>query len=366
MSILMRAFNQWLNRPADEKFSSLEALHAAVAGLHKISQESVGVVLNKLAVITSGDATPEPMLRSQSGKTARFTHWSFGQFCRAIGAPAAYMRELPADLVATNLNYGLATVEGRRPEEDKSMKLLFSRNGDLRLRALTGNAYGRIWNVDITSRLLRFVEQNPNWQPAPAAFDGSRGLYAGDKDIFAFLVDNERRIFETLPGGGLSRGFFVSNSEVGDASFRLTTFLYEYVCGNHRVIGASNVRDLRIPHIGAADERAFREMAVELRKYADSSVAEDELKIEAARKFVIGGTKDEVLDRIFGLRIPNLPRVTVDAGYDRAVEQEDRYGDPNTAWGLAGGITELARDLPNADDRVDLERAAGRVMQMAF
>jgi excisionase family DNA binding protein len=43
------------------------------------------------------------------------------------------------------------------------------------------------------------------------------------------IADSNRRIFETLPGGGLSRGFFVWNSEVGAASFGIQTFFYEYV-----------------------------------------------------------------------------------------------------------------------------------------
>jgi len=87
----------------------------------------------------------------------------------------------------------------------------------------------RIWNSEITSRLCDLEARGP-WQPAPAAFDGSRGLYMGDRDLFAFMVDSGRRIFEKLPGGGLSRGFFVWNSEVGAASFGIQTFFYEYVC----------------------------------------------------------------------------------------------------------------------------------------
>lgn len=375
MTILMQAHNQWMKRPADERFSSLADLHQAVVSLHQITKEAKDVVLADCRIASShyeagSGKADEPVLYGPNGNAALFTHHSFGQFCRSLSSgdapvPAAYLRTLPSDLAVMNLNHSMNRL---RISDDKAkqVKLLLSRNGSLRLRALTGNGYGRIWNKDITSRLMRFVQERPEWQPAPAGFDGARGLYAGEKDIFCFLVDNNRRIFESLPGGGLARGFFISNSEVGDASFRLTTFLYEFICGNHRVWGVKGVKELRIPHIGAADERAFREMKVELIAYADASAKEDEARITAARKFQIAATKDKLLDAVFGLRIPNLPRVTIEAGYDRAVEMEDRYGNPRSAWGLAGGITELARELPNADDRVDLERAAGRVMQMAF
>ena len=40
------------------------------------------------------------------------------------------------------------------------------------------------------------------------------GIYASDHDMFAFLVNEEYRI-DDGSDGGLARGFFVQNSEVG-------------------------------------------------------------------------------------------------------------------------------------------------------
>jgi len=37
------------------------------------------------------------------------THWSFGQLTSLVGAPAAYLRELPAPLAAINVQYGLTS-----------------------------------------------------------------------------------------------------------------------------------------------------------------------------------------------------------------------------------------------------------------
>ena len=48
------------------------------------------------------------------------------------------------------------------------------------------------------------------------------------------------------------------------------------------------------------------------------------------------------------------------------VTREDWYGNPHSVWGVVGGMTEIARDLPNADDRLALESAAGKVMEIAF
>lgn len=355
---LMAASNQWTNRPADERFGSLADLHAAVQHHRDVAVEAKNVNLKSLRIEVQEGA---PRLIGAGGAAATFSHHGFGQLARRIGAPTNYLRELPASLVALNMNHGLATCEAGTDDN-----LLFSQNGSLVLRAALSGKYNRIWNSDVTSRLIRLTEERPEWQPAPAAFDGSRGLYAGEKDMFAFLVDNDRRIFEKGPAGGLGRGFFVSNSEVGDGSFAITTFFYEYVCGNHRVWGASGVANLRIPHIGNADARAFAGLSMELTKYADASAVEDEQKVASMHRMTLGGTKDEVLDRVFSLRLPGLGRKVALEAYTIAEQHSEWYGDPKSIWGFTGGATEIARDMANADDRVALERASGKIMQIAF
>ena len=368
MTVLTQAFTQWANRPADQRFSSLEDLHAAVTHHREVAVEARNIDLSQCRVTTletgnlnTGESAIVPVFEGPTGRIAKFTHWSFGQVCRRIGAPASYLRTLPAGLASSNINNGLRRLPSSG--EDEGAALLFAQNGDLVLRAALTQDYTRIWNSDITSRLIKLTQDAPEWQPAPAAFDGSRGLYASEKDIFCFLVDNERRIFESLPGGGLGRGFFVSNSEVGDKSFWITTFLYEYVCGNHRVWGAQGVQTLRIPHIGNADERAFGKLTIELQKFADSSAADTEEKIRSMRVQILGATKDEILDAVFKLGVTK--KVAAQA-YDVAVENEDRYGNPHSVWGFTGGLTQVARDLPNADARVELEKKAGKIMQIAF
>jgi hypothetical protein len=368
MSTLTKAYHQWAMRPADERFGSLEALHAAVEEHHRLAVESRSVPFANLSIEArevrpaEGDepAIMEPVLIGGSGKVARFSHHAFGQFAQRVHAPAGYLRTLPVDLAVTNLRHGLATAEDR---DTPNNTILFAKNEDLLVRAFNSDSFARIWNRDISSRLIRLHEQQPEWQPAPAAFDGSRGLYASAKDLFAFMVDNDRRIFEKGPGGGLSRGFFVENTEVGGKSFRLTTFWYEYVCGNHRVWGAKGVTELRIPHIGDANDRAFREVEVELKRYADLGVGEDEAKVKAAMKFTLGTTKDDVLDRVFGL---GIPKKLAGQAYDLAVTREDWYGSPHSAWAMSGALTEIARDMPHADARVELERQSGKVLAIAF
>jgi len=359
MTTLTRANSEWSKRAPDERFSSLADIHKA-AQSYRTGAMVAEIKANALRVAADGS---DLMLVGPSGKKADMTNWSFGQVSQIAKAPAAYLRQLPATIAADCINDGLAN-----SDDDRTLNMLVNQRskGQLQARAITSDKYARIWNTDLTSRLIELEQRGP-WQPAPAAFDGSRGLYLGDRDMFAFLVDNERRIFEKGPGGGLSRGFFVWNSEVGAASFGISTFLYEYVCGNHRVWGAQDVSEMRVIHIGKEQgSKAFTTMQVELKKYAETTSADDEAKVLAARKYQIAATKDELLDAVFQLKAPGLGRAIAAQAYELAEKRVDWYGSPRTAWGFAGGVTEIARDMPNADDRHQLNLAAGKVMAMAF
>lgn len=361
MSVLTRANHEWSTRPADERFSSLKDMHGRATEL-RTSAAVAQIKFNALQVV---DQDGEVALVGQNSK-AKLTNWAFNQLAERAHAPANYLRTLPAKVAADALNAGLAHVGGVADDADKNAVVLMDRSNGLTARCITSDKYSRIWNADITKRLVDLEAEGP-WQPAPAAFDGSRGLYLGDRDMFAFLVDNDRRIFEKGPGGGLSRGFMTWNSEVGGGAFGFMSFLYEYVCGNHRIWGATNVAEMRVIHIGKDQStKAFANLAVELRKYADSSAADDEAKVETARTFQIAATKDEVLDAVFGLKSPALTRRVIGQAYDLAEERVDWYGSPRSAWGMAGGLTEIARDLPNANERQALDVAAAKVMEMAF
>lgn len=359
-SVLGQANREWATRPADQSFPSIQALHDAVHARTERARESKHVLYSDLRVeAADGDIK----LLGKTNQSASLTHWSFGQLSSAVGAPAGYLRDLSPTLAAQNLNHGLA----RRGQEAGETKLLLDVNGSVTVRALTGVDYARIWDRDITKRLLQLPEE---WQPAPAttlANGGeTRGLYASDHDVFAFLVDNDRRVFETAPGGGLARGFMVANSEVGDKSFWMLTFLYSFICANHNVWGVDGVRELRIRHAGKANERAFHQLQVELTKYADASAADDEAKIKRCMAHQIAGSKDELLDTLFGMKSLGLSRRLLGEAYQLAETHESWYGNPRSAWGIGNGLTEAAQAIPYTDERVKVERAAGKIFEMAF
>jgi hypothetical protein len=383
---LYKASNQWANRPADERFWTVEEMVQACLQYRQASAAATAAYGDLRVEARDGDLH----LVGRTGIPARLTHWSFGQLSQRAGAPASYLRKLPATLTAQNINHGL-----KAHADGESVRLLLQRANGIEstmLRAITSERYTRIWNHEIGERLLDLVKGGWVIPPAmPVVYDhrmrvatvedcgpytyvkpgdtiAPAGVYASDHDMFVFLINPERQIHDGSPDG-LFRGFFCWNSEVGAASFGVMAFLFKGVCHNHIVWGAEGVFELRIRHIGDADERAFRQLQVELNKYADSSASDIEAKIEASRKVVLGATKEEVVNELFGIARQRRVPVTLkalDSAYDVAVARSEDYGDPRTLWGMVNGLTEQSQELGFADKRVDADRAAGRLLEVCF
>jgi hypothetical protein len=194
MTTLVKASSQWMNRKHDERYSSIEAMHEAACRV-SATAATAPTTLKMLHAAAYGD---DVVLNGQEDRRAELTHYAFGQLAAKAGAPANYLRTLPAGVAADCINHGISNAE-----EDRDVELLFAQQErGLTLRALNSDRYARIWNSDITARLVEMKATGP-WQEAPAAFDGSRGQYLSDRDMFSFFVDNERRIFEKDPNGGL-------------------------------------------------------------------------------------------------------------------------------------------------------------------
>ena len=382
---LFSASSQWSNRPDDERFWTLDDAHLASLEYRQTAIEKP-ILYSDLRVEAQDS---DVVLVGKANNPARLTHWAFGQLAQRCSAPASYLRELPATLAAQNLNHGLKHRAG-----NDTAQVLFHRNGGLLARAFTSDIYSRIWNHEIIERAL--VLQDRGWRTPPArpvreGQAGARiateadvlqarggggglsvnvgdliapaGIYLSDHDCFLFLVNEQARIQDGTEGG-LSRGVFITNSEVGAASLRITRFLYRHVCGNHIVWDASNVVELRLRHVGESVGDRFREAIRAQVSWISEKAGEDEGRIRRAQSFILGDDKDAVLDRIFGIKSLALSRRQIESGYDAVIPELD--GNPLSAWGLAQGLTRVSQQTSYADERDRLDRAAGRVVELAF
>jgi len=182
------------------------------------------------------------------------------------------------------------------------------------------------------------------------------GLYASDRDMFVFLV-NDKNLVE-VGNARLGRGFFCWNSETGAASFGPTTFLYNYVCGNHIVWGAEEVNELRIIHRNHAINRFYSRALPVLNRFVENRVESERIKQQISHAVYnrIGDTFEQV-QTWFRNRPFNRKEIT------QAWETSQAEGnEPTTLWGIVQGLTAYVRNLAHLDCRVDLERRAGALL----
>jgi hypothetical protein len=356
---LFQAHRQWATRPADQRFPTLQALYDATKAYAATAGEKT-VPFSDLRVEKRDD---DVQLVGKADIPATLTNWSFGQLCARVGAPASYLRDLPATLAAQNLNYGLS----QHKDDGAKVDLLFHKNGGLLLRAITSDIYERIWNWEIAERLLKL--QSFGWEPARPDFNKSEAdfpaLYASDHDMFAFVRLPRMYIQQPVnkSDAPLYRGAIYANSEVGAAKIRVLKFWYSGMCGNHIIWGASDVVEVSARHVGKVRDK-LRMFDIAIRKFADDSVSDDEAKIKKAANVRIAQTKDELLDRLFGIRNLGLSRKTLEAGYSSVKPEQD--GDPLTVWGMTQGLTRYSQQTPYADERLIVDRAAGKLLDIEF
>lgn len=124
MTTIMKASHQWATRPDDQRFTSLDELVAHTRQMREISKAAVIPSRRIEAVAIEDDATQRGLAIMAGGNPTTPTHWAFGQLAGQVGAPAGYLRSLPAPIAAAALNYGVF----RRPVEDTGV-LVRERDG---------------------------------------------------------------------------------------------------------------------------------------------------------------------------------------------------------------------------------------------
>ena len=369
-----RVSSEWFSRPADERYLSLGALHEAV--LARAERATARTVETRSLRIEAGRNDAERLTLSIPGRDTPVapTHWSFGQLCSLVGVPSGYLRQLPAPLAAINLQHGLLS---HRPE---LMKTLEAEDGRVELRAVTGPDYGRIWDHELVGAVMRIAGDgtgDTRWK-VPGVLDWSTmthnphvevtrdntTLYASDRDVFLFLVDDTHPIEAgRLPDGSpdlFFRGFYCWNSEVGSKTLGLASFYLRAVCMNRNIWGAEGFEEITIRHSKFATSRFAHEAAPALERFANASPAPFMAGIRAARERIVA-RKDE--DRDSFLRDRGFSKAETQTVIATVLQEEGRP--PESIFDFVQGITALARSRPHQDARLELEGRAAKLMASA-
>ena len=369
-----RVSSEWFSRPDDERYLSLSELADSVRGRSERSRTRV--VETSLIHVEASRTDPERLSLILPGSDAAVapTHWSFGQLASQVGAPASYLRQLPAALAGISLQYGLTS---HRAEQIKTLE---TDNGRIELRAVTGPDYGRIYDHELVEAVQRIAGNgtgDTRWK-VPGVLDWSTGvynprvditkdtttLYASDRDVFLFLVDDLNPIEAgRLPDGSPDlyfRGFYCWNSEVGAKTLGMASFYLRAVCQNRNLYGVEDFEEITIRHSKYAASRFAHEAAPSLLNFANSSPLPFVNGIKAARERIVARTDE---DRTDFLRRRGFSKAETAKVIDTVLAEEGRP--PESIFDFVAGITAVARDKPHQDARLDMEGKAKKLLDRA-
>lgn len=365
-----RVSSEWFSRPADERYLSLDVLMASVKGRAERSRTRTVESAAVRVEASRNNAERLDLILPGAEQPVTPTHWSFGQLAALIGAPASYLRQLPAPLAGINLQYGLTNHRGEQ------VKTLETEDGRMELRAVTGPDYGRIYDHELVAAVQRIAGNgtgDTRWK-VPGVLDWSTGiynpmvdisadtttLYASDRDVFLFLVDDLNPIEAgKLPDGSPDlyfRGFYCWNSEVGAKTLGIASFYLRAVCQNRNLWGVEDFEEISIRHSKYAANRFAQEAAPALAGFADSSPLPFVNGIRQARERIVARSDE---DRTDFLRKRGFGKAETAKIIDTVLAEEGRP--PESVFDFVQGITAFARSKSQQDARLDLEGRAKKL-----
>lgn len=365
---------QWIARPNDQKFLSLTSLRASVAARREAAFETT-VDIRKVEFLAPEpkviEDTHKMSLGLPGGDIVHPTHWSFGQLASLAKAPAGYLRTLPSQIAADALTYGMRY---NRPGDSAK---LYANGSTTELMAATGPEYGRIFDEEVVEAVMQVAGDgtgserwkipgalnwsNSTYDPEHPVTKDTTTLFASDRDVFMFLVDDRNPIeVGKLPNGEpdmMFRGFYISNSEVGRSSLRLAAFYLRAVCCNRILWGVEGFEEITMRHSKLAPARFVEQARPALQGFADGSAKRLIAGVEAAKAAKVADDNDDMLDFL----------TRRDFSRKRATEimesVETHEGRPaRTIWDITQGLTRVAHDIPHTDERTDFERQAKKLL----
>ncbi|KGM86186.1 hypothetical protein rosmuc_03936 [Roseovarius mucosus DSM 17069] len=369
-----RVSSEWFSRPDDERYLSLTELYDAVKG--RADRAKARTVESRAVRVEASrdDAERLSLIVPGQEQPVAPTHWSFGQLCSLVGAPARYLRDLPAPLAGINLQHGLVSHRG------ELVKTLETEDGRVELRAVTGPDYGRIWDHELVAAVMKIAGNGVGdtmWK-VPGVLDwatmthnpfvdvtkDTTTLYASDRDVFLFLVDDTHPIEAgRLPNGEPDlyfRGFYCWNSEVGSKTLGIASFYLRAVCMNRNLWGVEGFEEISIRHSKFAAQRFAHEAAPALSSFANSSPAPFVAGIKAARERIVARTDE---DRETFLRKRGFSKAETGKIIETVLSEEGRP--PESIFDFVQGMTAHARSKAHQDSRLELEAKAKTLLEKA-
>jgi hypothetical protein len=338
MAELTRAHQELFRRTPDECFPSFDALHRQCS-LDR--EQSTDRWIRPEDLIITSDLT----LGIDDSPDFALNDWSFSQLCRMAGVNKDTINRLSHKTASKALQETL-------PRSEKPLQILTSAE---QVRSVHGVAYTRLWNVELLDLVQEFAS---DFTPPQKAMDGtSTGLYCGEQDMFAFMIDPLG--WAEIDGEAYAPGFFIWNSEVGRRTVGIQTFWFQKVCQNHLVWDAVEVVEFSRKHTAKV-----REGLPEIRRIIERLVAKRDARrdgfVNVMRKAMVeklGSDGEEVAKR---LGQNGIPRTLIKDAMEIA-QQQGGY----TIFALVDALTRLSQKVTTAGDRTELDAKIGQLLALA-
>lgn len=336
---LTRANQQLFDRSPDERFGSIQELfehcqrqkEASLDRWHPpdVLKPTTDVGLLGLSLGTDG--------------AFELNDWSFSQLCRLSGVSRDTVNRLTPETARR-------VIDETMPRGNRPLQIL---TRGKQIHSIHGTQYTHLWNTDLLAVVKEFAT---DFMPPQEGFNGATGLYAGEQDLFCFLIDPAG--WAEIEGEAFAPGFFLWNSEVGCRSLGIETFWFQKVCRNHIVWDAIEVVEFSRKHTANVHDslgeiRRIIERLVERRDERKDGFAK---LIKRAMNERLGADSEEVEK---ALAKEKIPRSTIKS----AMEIARQHG-AFTIWALVDALTRVAREQGNAGDRTEADAKASKLLAL--
>lgn len=340
MQNLTKASQELFSRQADEQFETLAEL---AQHCQRQKQESLDRWHMPQLVRPEPDGERLQLSLGSDGQFA-LNDWGFSQLCKLAGVGKETVNRLSAETAARVLSETL-------PAGNKPLQVLTI---DERVRSLHGAAYTRLYNAD----LLNVVQEVAvDFQPPQKGFNGATGLYCGEQDLFAFLIDPGG--WTEIDGEAFAPGFFVWNSEVGRRSVGIQTFWFQAVCANHIVWDAVEVVEFTRKHTANVHEALG-----EVRRIIDGLVQKRD-----ARKDSFAAVLRKAMQQQLGEDAEEVLKALGDRGISRSLAKQAveiaRDKGRFTIFSLVDALTRLTREVRWIGDRTEVDARVASLLALA-
>ncbi|MEK7793587.1 MAG: DUF932 domain-containing protein [Candidatus Hydrogenedentota bacterium] len=339
MANLTKAHEQLFNRAPDERFNSLPGLWEHC---QREKQDSQTRWYAPVSIKTEPDNGQLTLLANE--EPFAMTDWSFSQLCKLAEVSKDTVNQLSPQTASHVFQETL-------PRGSKPLQVFALGRT---IRSVHGVSYTRLYNADVLGLALEFVT---DFEAPQEAMNGGTGLYCGEQDMFAFLIDPTG--WTEIEGQAFAPGFFLWNSEVGRRSVGVQTFWFQAVCQNHIVWDAVEVIEFTRKHTTNVHEALenIRTILHNLTKKRDKRRQGFVRIMKRAMGQSLDPDMEQTLELVcrYGVRR---------ALAQRAIEHAKQEG-ALTIFSLVDALTRMSQDIPYAGDRAAADATASQLLALA-